>query len=131
MALYIFMFRVYAFIVSLQSVFKKEWTYKIDFAIGYICFLNESKHWKVHLLLYNFLTGFPINDNNLNYFKFIYIVNLMISQVFLFILVCIISNIFTITYREFFGKCLTSSIFHLFLCVLKVKAEDKLILSIF
>lgn len=53
----------------------------------------------------------------------------MISQAFFFILVCIISNIFTITYREFFGKCLEGSIFDLFLCDLK--AEEKFILSIF
>lgn len=62
-----------------------------------------------------------------------YNVNLMISQAFFFILVCIISNVFTLEHREFFDECLSSPILDLFFCVLKVDIvkEDKFISSIF
>lgn len=64
-----------------------------------------------------------------------YTVNLMISQAFFFILVCIISNVFTLKHREFFDECLSSPILDLFFCVLKAKVdiakEDKFISSIF
>ena len=69
MALYIFMCRVYAFIVSLKSFKRKRMDILDRFCnhLDTFVFWMSQNNWK-YTYSYNFLTGFPINYNNMNSF---------------------------------------------------------------